>query len=301
MRKLAFGYSTRCNLRCGHCVAAGDRPSRDRMTLAQAEEILLEMARAGVGGISFSAGEPFLYFKEIAALVRLCHRLGIYTRIVTNGYWAGDEPAADRHVAALKQAGLCQLRLSCSRWHQVQVDRNNVLRAARSCQRAGLNYFVSLITDFSPQDDSLEGFLRDHDLVFFPEPLIYAGRGAALARRVIATDYPPNCCDMNPYLAPDLAMYACCDAGSHFDRTGVFHLGSLNDHSVAQLFERTETDPLHRLIRTLGLTAMASYAGMKAREIITYSKCELCAVLLNAPPTLARLRSEVSRLEAWHR
>lgn len=301
MRKLAFGYSTRCNLRCGHCVAAGDRPSGGRMTLTRAEEILLEMARAGVGGISFSAGEPFLYFKEIKALVRLCHRLGIYTRIVTNGYWAGNAQAWDRLVGELKQNGLCQLRLSCSRWHQAQVDRNHVLRAARSCQRAGLSYFVSLITDFSTQDDSLERFLRDHDLVFFPEPLIYAGRGAALARRAIATDYPPNRCDMNPYLSPDLEMYACCDAGSHFDRTGVFHLGSLNDHSVAQLFERTETDRIHHLIRTLGLTAMASYAGMKAREIIAYSKCELCAVLFNDPATLARLRNEVSRLEEWHR
>ena len=34
------------------------------MDFNQAEEIILGLARAGVGGISFSAGEPLLYFDE---------------------------------------------------------------------------------------------------------------------------------------------------------------------------------------------------------------------------------------------
>ena len=301
MRKLAFGYSTRCNIRCGHCVAAGEAPAWGKMTLDRAEEIVLDMARAGVQGISFSAGEPFLYFEDICALVDLCRRLGIYTRIVTNGYWAADQASTDRHVQALKQNGLCQLRLSCSRWHQAHVDRENLLRAAKSCQKAELGCFVSLVTDFSPADDALEQFLRANELLFFPEPIIYAGRGAALARRSLATDYPPNCCDMNPYLAPDQEMYACCDAGSHFSRTGFFHLGSLKEHSVDHLLTRTETDRLHRLIRVLGLTAMASFAGIRSREIVTYGKCDLCARLFNVPETLSRLQNDIDRLEAWHR
>lgn len=301
MRKLAFGYSTRCNIRCEHCVATEDVPNSRKIDHEKAKKILVEMAQAGVGGISFSAGEPFLYFNEITELVKLCRQIGIYTRIVTNSFWAKTAESSDSLVSELKRNGLCQLRLSYSRWHQKNVNRNNILNAARSCQKIGLNYFISFVTDFSKEDDQYEQFLRDHCLTFFPEPVIYSGRAESFKRRIILTDYQANCCDMNPYLTPDLDMYACCDAGSHFTKTNFFYLGNLNDNTVEQLFIKSETDQLHNLIRTMGITNIASFTGMKAREIITYSKCELCRKLFNSPETVTRLRAEVLQLEAWHR
>jgi len=301
MRKLAFGYSTRCNIRCAHCVATEELPANRKMDHDQAKEIIVEMAQAGVGGISFSAGEPFLYFNEIAELVKLCRKIGIYTRMVTNCYWANTAGSSDRLVAELKENGLNQLRLSYSRWHQESVSRSNVLNAARSCQKIGLHYFISFVTDFSKEDDSREQFLRNHGLTFFPEPVIYAGRAESFKPRRILTDYQANCCSMNPYLTPDLDMYACCDAGTHFPETNFFYLGNLSDNTMEQLFAKSETDRLHHLIRTMGITNIASYAGMKAREIITYSKCELCRKLFNSPETLSRLRAEVSQLAAWSR
>jgi MoaA/NifB/PqqE/SkfB family radical SAM enzyme len=282
-------------------VATEDLPAGRKMDHDKAKEIIADMAQAGVGGISFSAGEPFLYFNEIAELVKLCRRIGIYTRIVTNSFWAKTAETSDHLVSGLKKKGLCQLRLSYSRWHQKNVNRNNVLNAAHSCQKFGLDYFVSFVTDFSKEDDQYEQFLRSHGLTFFPEPVIYAGRAESFKRRRILTDYQANCCDMNPYLTPDLDMYACCDAGSHFPGTNFFYLGNLNDNTLEQLFTKSETDRLHNIIRTMGITNIASFTGMKAREIITYSKCELCRKLFNSPENLTRLRAEVSRLAAWSR
>jgi organic radical activating enzyme len=301
MRKLAFGYSTRCNIRCEHCVATEDLPVGRKMDQNQAKEIIVELARAGVGGISFSAGEPFLYFKEIAALVQLCSQVGIYTRIVTNSFWARTAESSDHLVSEMKKNGLCQLRLSYSRWHQKNVNRNNVLHAARSCRKFGLNYYISFVTDFSREDDPHEQFLRGHSLTFFPEPVIYAGRAESFKRRRIQTDFQPNCCNMNPYLSPDFDMYACCDAGSHFPATNFFYLGNLSENTLEQLFAKSETDRLYNLIRTMGISNIASFSGMKAREIITYSKCDLCRKLFDSPETLARLRAEVSQLAAWSR
>ena len=301
MRKLAFGYSTKCNARCAHCVATNDAPDNRKMDLDQAKEIIVALGQAGVRGISFSAGEPFLYFEDIKALVTLCGQIGIYTRIVTNSFWAKTASASDRLVSDLKEKGLCQLRLSFSRWHQENINKHNVLNAARSCQKNGLDYYISFVTDFSEADDSQEQFLQDHGLMYFPEPVLYAGRAAAFKRRHIVTDYQANCCDMNPYLTPDLDMYACCDAGSYFTETNFFALGNLKAHSVDQLLAKSETDPLYNRIRTMGLANIASFLGMKAREIITYSKCELCLKVFNSRETVSRLRAEVSALEAWHR
>ncbi|MBU0481652.1 MAG: radical SAM protein [Proteobacteria bacterium] len=301
MRKLAFGYSTRCNIRCEHCVAADGGSATRTMDLGRAKKLIVELARADVGGISFSAGEPFLYLNEISELVKLCREHGIYSRIVTNSFWAKTEESADALVSQLKENGVCQLRLSFSRWHQKHVRRENVLRAAESCRKFGLEYFVSFVTDFSTEDDPLERFLGVHGLKFFPEAVIYAGRAESFPRREIRTDYQANRCDMNPYLTPDLDLYGCCDAGSHFPQTNFFYLGNLNDSTVDELLTRSETDRLYTLIRTMGLTAIASYAGMPGREIITYRKCELCRKLFDSPETLARLRTEVAQLAAWSR
>jgi hypothetical protein len=282
-------------------VATADIPVGRTMALAKAKELIAELARAGVGGISFSAGEPFLYFPAMVELVNLCCQLNIYTRMVTNSFWAGTSEAADRLLAELRDNGLCQLRLSYSRWHQQHVSRDNVMHAAHACRRLGLDYFISFVTDFSAEDEPYEGFLRGQDLRFFPEPVIYAGRAASFPRRLIQTDYQANCCAMNPYLTPDLDLYGCCDAGSHFPATNFFYLGNLATRSPAELFRKSESDPLFDLIRTMGITNIASYVGLAGREIISYSKCELCRQLFNSPATLARLRSETMQLAAWRR
>lgn len=295
MRKIAFGYSTRCNIRCEHCVAADAIPDNLKMELAQAKEIIAQMAAAHLQGISFTAGEPLLYLDEITELVKLCHQeYGIYTRIVTNSFWAKTVQLADSCILQLKANGLSQLRLSYSRWHQKNINRRNVLNAAQSCQRNGLDYFISFVTDFSEADDICEQYLRDHNLRYFPEPVILAGRAQAFNRRPLKSDYQANCCPLNPYLAPSLDMYACCDAGSHFSNTNFFHLGNLRQQGIEQLFQKSENNSLYNHIRNLGITAIASFAGFKAREIVQYRKCELCDKLFNSPDMLAMLQQEAN-------
>jgi MoaA/NifB/PqqE/SkfB family radical SAM enzyme len=302
MRNIAFGYSTRCNIRCAHCVAAEDIPDTTKMELAQAKVIIRDMALAGVTGISFTAGEPFIYFDDLLELVALCFEKSIYTRIVTNSSWATSQEKAIQLLGRLKQCGISQLRMSFSRWHQQNVPRLNVLHAARGCMATGIDFFISFVTDFSEEDEEYEQFLRENELKFFPEPVIYAGRADTFDRKAIFTDYQENRCAMNPYLAPDLSMYACCDAGSRFTTTNVFLLGNLKDSSIDHLLTKCETNPLYNCIRSMGITAIASFAGIKAREIVTYRKCELCKRLFDSPETLKILQEAAgSALQRWTR
>ena len=302
MRTIAFGYSTLCNLKCSHCVAKGEIPETATMDLDQARELIHEMATAGVRGISFTAGEPLIFFNEIKTLVRLCRDLGIYTRIVTNSFWATNPERANTVVKALKQSGLNQLRLSFSRWHQEGVSQQNIINAAQGCERNRVDYFVSFVTDFSKADDGLEDFLRTNKLRFFPEPLIFSGRAEAFDREAIRTDFQANCCAMNPYITPELDMYACCDAGSNFTQTRVFFLGNLAHQSVDALFEKSEHNPLFNLIRNVGISSLAQFSGIRAREIITYRKCDLCKQLLNSPATLEMLEQAAgNKTNKWTR
>ena len=301
-RQIAFGYSTRCNIKCDHCVAAHDGSPETKMALSRAIQIIEEMSRSHVTGISFTAGEPLLYSNDMKELVRTCKKQNIYSRIVTNGYWGKTGDSSDEMVSTLKDSGLSQLRISFSRWHQKNVSRENILNAALSCQKYGLDYFISFVTDFRKEDDAQEQFLQDNHLKYFPEPLLYFGNARELNRPPIFTDYPAHRCAMNPYLSPELDMFACCDAGTQFTETDAFYLGSLKNHSVDHLFQKKEKDLLFHLIKTMGLTAMASFLGFKASEIVRYRKCDLCEKLFNSPGHLERLKkSATTELLRWTR
>lgn len=302
MRKVAFGYSTKCNIRCEHCVAAGDIPQASTMDFLKAKAIIYDLGEADVKGISFTAGEPFLFLPELIELIKQCRDNTIYTRVVTNAFWAKTPETSDSVMMQLKTAGVSQLRISYSKWHQKNINRRNIVNAANSCLKAGVDYFISFVTDFSKEDEGYEDFLRENNLKFFPEPVIFAGRAMTLKRIELFTDYQDNCCPMNPYISPDLDMYACCDAGSHFTNTRFFHLGNLKNNSIAELFVKSETNSLYNHIRKMGITTLASYAGFKSRDIVKYRKCELCKRLFDSPETLKALGNvSDSELNNWYR
>ena len=121
---------------------------------------------------------------------------------------------------------------------------------------------------------------------FFPEPVIYFGRARDFHRPRVFTDYTANRCDMNPYLSPELDMFACCDGGDRFEETGFLYLGNLKDHSVEDLFKHYETNRLYHTVKTAGLTPMASFLGISSNEIVTHRKCELCERLFNSEKNL---------------
>ncbi len=302
MRTIAFGYSNRCNIKCEHCVAADGNNEHNTMELAQAKDIIGKLASANVTGISFTAGEPLLFLDAICELLKLCQQHGIYSRIVSNSFWAKTPEDANRYIARLSACGLSQLRLSYSRWHQKNINRTNIVNAARSCEKNGVDYFVSHVTDFSEEDREFEDYLRKHKLIFFPEPVIFSGRAKSFDRTPLRTDYQANCCPMNPYIAPDYTMYACCDAGSHFTKTHFFRLGNVLEEDFKQLFLKSEQNPLYHYIRTLGISGIASFAGFSAREIIGYRKCELCEKLFNSPAMLEMLKeASQGSLATWKR
>lgn len=302
VRNIAFGYSTNCNIRCGHCVAAGERPAGQKMGLNIALDIIHDMAASNLIGISFTAGEPFLFFDDLCMLVKTCKELGIYSRVVTNGFWAKTRPDADKIVFQLLSNGLAQLRISCSRWHQEHISIDNVINAAQSCINNGLDYFISFVTDFSQQDDALEQLLRDNQLNYFPEPVIYFGRAEDTDRKDLFTDYYPNICSMNPYLTPELDMYACCDGADNFSETDFLYLGNLRKDSIEELFKKKENNILYNLIKSTGLSPIATSLGMKASEIVQYRKCELCQRIFNSKANIRELKMNISKnLIKWRR
>jgi hypothetical protein len=52
----------------------------------------------------------------------------------------------------------------------------------------------------------------------------------------------------------------------------------------------------------MGISNIASFAGIKAREIVTYRKCELCKKLFDSPEILKILeKAAETELRKWTR
>lgn len=270
-------------------MAAGNM-AHEKMELQGALKLIPRLYQAGVTGVSFTAGEPLLYQEDIGELLKRCRELGMFTRVVTNGFWASDRQRTRTVLSFLKHCGLNQLRLSFSRWHQCHVEHENILRAAQGCNDLGIDYFISFITDHTSDDDAYEDYLRGNELNYFPESLIYSGRAGNLKKSPLSGDFTPHCCHMNPYIAPDYTMFGCCDGGVHFTATDFFSLGTLIDTSVEELLLRYDQNPLYRCIREIGISRLALNTDMRTRDIVTYRKCDLCRKLFNSHDTVDLLR-----------
>ncbi|HWR97372.1 MAG TPA: radical SAM protein, partial [Candidatus Methanoperedens sp.] len=102
---LAVTY--RCPARCPHCYAAvGGGDVAGEMSTGEWRALLDRVRALGAVQVFFTGGEPLLR-EDLPDLVAHAHRLGLLTRLCTNGYLL--TPAL---IARLKRAGLNQCGVS---------------------------------------------------------------------------------------------------------------------------------------------------------------------------------------------
>lgn len=86
--QLVIQYTDKCNARCPQCGMRVTEPFR-RSTLQRdtVKKMIDHAAGNGVNAVSFTGGEPFLFFDDIMELVGYAREAGIkYTRTGTNGF-----------------------------------------------------------------------------------------------------------------------------------------------------------------------------------------------------------------------
>jgi MoaA/NifB/PqqE/SkfB family radical SAM enzyme len=87
--QLVIQMTDRCNARCPQCgMRTTNRFDRSVINLDDARRVIDHAAAGGVRAVSFTGGEPFLFFNELIALIRHAQAAGIpYIRTGTNGYF----------------------------------------------------------------------------------------------------------------------------------------------------------------------------------------------------------------------
>jgi len=86
--QIVIQLTDRCNAQCPQCGMRASAPfRRSKLDGTEVRRILDHAGKIGVKAVSFTGGEPFLYFKDLLEYIRYAGRSGIpYIRTGTNGF-----------------------------------------------------------------------------------------------------------------------------------------------------------------------------------------------------------------------
>ncbi len=143
--------SYRCHSGCKHCLYnCGPRWEKEAISsyaLRQALEAITIWPRTPQ--VHFTGGEPFLHFPLLLEGARLAAELGITAYVETSASWCTDEREAIESFAALRQAGLQAVLISCSPFHAERIPPARTLRAVRTALEVfGTGGVIVYLPDF---------------------------------------------------------------------------------------------------------------------------------------------------------
>jgi MoaA/NifB/PqqE/SkfB family radical SAM enzyme len=113
--------------------------------------------------VVFSGGEVTLLRDDLLAGISLLTKLGLGSRVVSNGHWGRSDKSAEWWVEQFLTAGLCELNLSTGDEHQEFVPFDSVARAASHAVRHGLLTMIVVEGKDTAKFDMEE--LRTHPLI----------------------------------------------------------------------------------------------------------------------------------------
>ena len=121
----------RCPSGCKHCLY---NCGPGRSSEAMSPELLREALEAITlwpepPMVHFTGGEPFLHFELLLEGTRIATELGIGCYLETSAAWCTDKDAAVERFAALREAGMDAVLISCSPFHAERIPPERTLHA----------------------------------------------------------------------------------------------------------------------------------------------------------------------------
>jgi organic radical activating enzyme len=283
-REVALMFSRACNIACRHCGIESSPHVKERMPFDDARQYIMEAASLpGVGKVTFTGGEPFMFQAEHYELIKLATTLRLSTRVVTNGFWAKNKRGGAKLLHRMKEAGLRELNFSADKFHLEFMDRQ-ILHNALECARdLGFARIVSFVTNSDepfldlfarmydvPRERLVDlrqllgtsgctedlDALKDDSIFVFGGGLIGLGRAAEHPDelRYFPVSFFPSgtpCSEVvnKSVIYPDGDLQACCCAGG---KMSTFTVGNLRRESFATLYQRMLSRAQFRMINTHG-------------------------------------------------
>lgn len=139
-RRLVFITTYRCTAACDNCCFESSPRLQGQLALGAMTRCIAESTRdfPSIKTVIFTGGECFLLGDDLFSAIRHATQKDLWTRCVTNGYWAATPDRATALAQQLLNAGLNEINISTGDEHLAWVPFNRVIQAANACLDAGI-------------------------------------------------------------------------------------------------------------------------------------------------------------------
>jgi hypothetical protein len=153
----------KCTAACQDCCFGSNPSIEGRIPQERILEHIKEAATIGMKNIVFSGGESFILGNDLDQAIWLATKLGMGTRVVTNGFWAITEEAAKNRLEKIQLSGLTEINFSTGDFHQRFVPIERVVNGAIASYSLGMRCVV-LVEVRKGRSFSRETLLKDSRL-----------------------------------------------------------------------------------------------------------------------------------------
>jgi MoaA/NifB/PqqE/SkfB family radical SAM enzyme len=289
-----------CPVMCAHCVAHSGGVLRGDSPLAVVERTLRGAAAIeGLEAALFSGGEPFAALDLLRDSLRLAKELGLGRSVLTSSHWAISDEETQRTLAPF--AGLIDgLYLSVDVDHQRVVPLDHVRRAARAAAKLGIEAFVlntlaanELAAGATHSRDALE-VSREFDLPIHSWPIVGAGRGAQLGRRIPRMGAGESCGILSkPVVYPSGEVHACYAGAGEFGPGHPLRFGNVAEEDLDSIVARISSSRFAQAVRAFGPEGVLELLGESRAGHDT--QCGACRRLHVLPRLAERLDAAFAR------
>ena len=247
-------------------------------------------------------------------ILRVSYRENLYSRIVTNAYWATSFDEACYRLRPLAENGLKQIAISVSESHQEYVRYENVLNVVSAANALNLNCYLYLTT-LNIKTNLLQSIVQYFMEQYQPLPYIRAENyfipfGNAEENFNLSDFQLTNIADLrgacpsagnNICVHPTGEVTFCAMVFSLHVRS--LHVGNVYHDSLAVIMQRTENNRLMQWLAVHGIVALKEV--VEQHTDIRFSDkyvniCHLCCDMLRNPEVLQFLKQiDLMNNENW--
>jgi organic radical activating enzyme len=304
-KTLAIMLTYECTAACCHCGSHSNPKQLPRLRPEHMISAITQAIDAGYETVVFSGGEPTLAQEALLAGIRAASSRGARTRLVSNGWWAKDEDAADRQIEQLHAAGLSELNISTGDEHARFVPLDHVILACRAAAKVPIGMIVIIVEAaegrtitrntiyrHSQFRDTRKQFPHARILVvespWMPlstTPGLRYRPGAATQSDSLPMRTGCTNCLGTTTLHPDGSLTACC--GTAMRTIPEMFLGNIDEITVREADRCGGDDFLKHWIRVEGPENILAWAAKKDPQILWEgmyaNRCQSCLRIYKDP------------------
>lgn len=185
---LAILLTDKCNAACKMCCFSCTPLGRQVLDKDTVFHYIQQASELGtVENIGFSGGEAILHYDLLKACMEYAASLGLYSTLVTNGFWAADMDKGYRQIEGLVQAGLKKMSISVDEFHQEFVPVRSVHNAMTIAQSLNIMSAVTM-ADLKDSENSMQALAQLRPNIYYKDIIIYPVFPAGAATEHIAED-----------------------------------------------------------------------------------------------------------------